>query len=252
MATPATASPTTGVSASGCRSTRGRTPRPSSRMPVPTTAATRPKTRAQRNITPFGCWNGGSPGMAREKVPNPVSESRPMKMRVPTPAARRPGTSTSPRIGPPRPAASISRKAPAMGEPNRVLMAAKLPAAAITVAAVGGASLVARCTARTPSPPPMAIRGASGPSTTPRLRVARAASRTPGISSGSGVPPVLNPSAGECPPVPGRYRMTELTSRPATPSRGRGHHAGGPWNPICTGKVWKNHSCSSLTTFRNP
>ncbi len=62
-------------------------------------------------------------------------------------------------MGPPSPTASISRKAPTMGEPNSVLMAAKLPAAAITTAAVGGASLLASCTASTPSPPPMAISG---------------------------------------------------------------------------------------------
>ena len=63
--------------------------------------------------------------MAREKVPEPVNESRPTKTSVPTPAARRPGTRTSPSIGPPRPAASINRKAPAIGDPNSVLIAAK-------------------------------------------------------------------------------------------------------------------------------
>ena len=91
-----------------------------------------------------------------------------------------------------------------MGEPSSVLMAAKLPAAAMTVAAMGGASREARWTASTPSPPPMAISGASGPRTTPSARVATEARMMPGRSTGGGAPPVLNPSAGSCPDVPGR------------------------------------------------
>ena len=102
----------------------------------------------------------------------------------PTPAARRPGTSTISIIGPPRPAISMSRKAPTRGEPKSVAMAAKLPAAPITKAAIGGASRLTRWTASTPSPLPMAIRGASGPSTTPRLRVANAAAMMPKSSMG--------------------------------------------------------------------
>ncbi len=141
-----------------------------SRMTVPASAAARPKTSAHRNIAPVGCWNGGRPGMAKEKVPNPVSESSPTKISVPTPAASSPGSNTSPSMVPPRPVASMSRNAPAIGEPNRVLMAAKLPAAAITVAAVGGASRLARRTAMTPRVPPMAISGASGPRTTPEAQ----------------------------------------------------------------------------------
>ena len=49
---------------------------------------------------------GGRPGMESEKRPNPASESSPMKIRVPTPAAKSPGTSTTPIIGPPSPDAS--------------------------------------------------------------------------------------------------------------------------------------------------
>ena len=171
-------SPTTGMRRTIRRSTTGCRARASSRMPVPSTEATRPKAMAQRNIAPVGWLKWGSPGMDREKLPNPVSESRPMKMRVPIPAANRPGTRTRPRTGPPSPDASINKKAPTMGEPSRALMAAKLPAEAITRAAVGGASFLARCTARAPSPP-MAISGASGPRTTPRARVASAARNTP-------------------------------------------------------------------------
>ncbi len=76
--------------------------------------------------------------MAKENVPNPVNESRPTKTRVPMPAARSPGTRTRPSIGPPSPTASMRRNAPAMGEPKSVLMAAKLPAAAMTVMRGGG------------------------------------------------------------------------------------------------------------------
>ena len=122
--------------------------------------------------------------MAREKVPNPVRESSPTKMRVPTPAASRPGTRMRPSKGPPSPEASINRKAPRMGEPSRVLMAAKLPAEAMTMAAVGGASRLARWTASMPNPPPMAMSGASGPRTTPRLKVASEARKTPAARSG--------------------------------------------------------------------
>ena len=142
--------------------------------------------------------------MAKENVPNPVKESRPTKTRVPMPAARSPGTRTRPSIGPPSPTASMRRNAPAMGEPKSVLIAAKLPAAAMTVIAVGGASRRARRTAMTPRIPPMAMSGASGPRTMPRLSVARAATITPGRSIGSGVPPAWNPSAGEWPAVPGQ------------------------------------------------
>ena len=116
-------------------------------MAVPTNAATTPMASAQPNMATVGWLNTGSPGMASENVPRPVRLSRPMKIRVPMPAARSPGTSTRPSRGPPRPAASISRKAPTNGEPSRVLIAAKLPAAAMTVAAMGGASRAARLTA---------------------------------------------------------------------------------------------------------
>ncbi len=55
-----------------------------------------------------------------------------MKISEPTPAASRPGTSTSSSIDPPSPVASISKNAPVSGEPSTVLMEAKLPAAATT------------------------------------------------------------------------------------------------------------------------
>jgi len=80
----------------------------------------------------LGLLKCGSPGMAREKVPSPVQASRPMKISVPIPAASRPGSSTSPSIGPPSPDASINRNAPRRGLPSRVLIEAKLPEEAST------------------------------------------------------------------------------------------------------------------------
>ena len=122
--------------------------------------------------------------MVRLNVPNPVSESSPRKTRAPRPAASRPGTSTSPSIGPPMPAASSRRNAPSSGEPKSALTAAKLPVVDITTATIGGESRAASRTASTPSPLPIAISGASGPSTAPNASVASAASRTPGSSIG--------------------------------------------------------------------
>jgi hypothetical protein len=93
--------------------------------------------------------------------------------------------------------------------------------------------------------------GASGPSTTPRLKVAKAANTMPGSSTGEGGPsPVLNPSAGEWPPLPGRYPIVKLTSTPASSSGGIGHHSGSPWKPRSLGRSVKIHSCSLLTSAR--
>jgi len=100
------------------------------------------------------------------------------------PAASNPGTSTTPRIAPPIPAASISRNAPTIGEPRSVLIAAKLPAAPITAIAIAGASRLTSRTVKTPRPLPIAISGASGPSTTPSESVAKDARTIPGSSIG--------------------------------------------------------------------
>ena len=159
---------------------------------------------AQRNSDPVGELTCGMEPMVREKDPNPVRLLRPTKMREPTPAESSPGTRTISIIGPPSPAISMRRKAPTSGEPNNVAMAAKLPAAPITTAAIAGASRLNRCTARTPRPLPMAISGASGPRTTPRLNVANAAATMPKSSIGGTGPPDLKPSEGSWPPVPGR------------------------------------------------
>ena len=132
-------------------------------------------------------------------------------------------------------------------------IAAKLPAAAITAVAWAGASRLARRTANPASPAPSAISGASGPSTAPKPRVASAASATPGISIGVGAAaPAWNPSAGECPPRPGRYLIVDPTSRPHTTSSGSGHHHGGPSKPSCPGRSVYSHSCRTATSLRKP
>ena len=175
--------------------------------------------------------------------------SSPMKISVPTPAASNPGTSTRPSIGPPSPLASISKKAPSSGDPSSALIAAKLPAAATTVATCGGESRLTSRTARTPMPEPMAISGASGPRTTPRLSVAMAASITPSSCSGCTAPAGLKPSAGECPPFPGRYLMTGATSSPDNTNSGSGHQIGVPLKPNDFGTVVKNQCCKCATAY---
>ncbi len=173
-------------------------------MSEPTTAAASPIPIAQSISPRVGVSNEGTPGIARLMVPKPVQRPTPTNTREPMPAASRPGARTTPISGPPMPMISSMRKAPTRGEPSSVLTAAKLPAAAITMVAWAGASRLASRTASTPIPPPMAISGASGPSTAPRQRVANEARMTPGSSIGWVAPDVLNPSAGLWPLVPGR------------------------------------------------
>jgi hypothetical protein len=121
------------------------------------------------------------------------------------PEASKPGSATRLSVRPPTPATSMIRKAPSMGEPSSVLIAAKLPADAMIIRAIGGASFLASRTVSAASPPPMAIKGASGPSTAPRLSVVSAARTMPGSSRPvAGPPPATKPNAGEWPALPGR------------------------------------------------
>ena len=116
----------------------------------------------------------------------------PMKMTEPIPADIRPGSSsTSGSIGPPSPAASIKIIAPMTGDPKMVAIAANAALAASTAVTWLGVSFLTCRTARIASPAPRAMSGASGPSTRPRPRVARAASRMPGSSAGLAVPALI-------------------------------------------------------------
>jgi hypothetical protein len=146
-------------------------------------------TSAHPIVANVGGTPGGTDGSASEKVPRPVHLSRPTKTSAPMPEASRPGSATRLSAAPPIPATSMIRNAPSTGEPRSVLIAAKLPAEAMIVRAVGGASFLARLTASAPSPPPMAINGASGPRTAPRLSVVSAASAMSGSSRRMGGPP---------------------------------------------------------------
>ena len=89
-------------------------------------------TSAQPNSAAVGDPKWGRPGMASEtRQPRPRVE--PDEHEGTDARGQQAGISTSSIMAPPSPVASISRKAPVRGEPSRVLMAAKLPAAATTV-----------------------------------------------------------------------------------------------------------------------
>ena len=205
---------------------------------------------AQRNWLASIDSNGGSSGTPSEKVPQPVMLLRPRNTRDPMPAASSPGAKTTPTRGPASPATSMSRNAPTIGEPSSVLIAAKLPAAPMTTLAWAGASRFTRCTASAARPPPMAMSGASGPSTAPDARVTNAASAMPGSSGPVGVPVADSPADGSWPAVPGKRSMASATSNPASTSTGTGHHTGAESKPSCVGRSWNSQAWPSSTNLR--
>ena len=159
--------------------------------------------------------------------------SRPRKISAPMPAESSPGTSTTPSIGPPSPAASSSRNAPSSGDPNSALTAAKLPAVAITMLACGGRvarreadrdARRARCRSRSAAPPGRAPR---------RTRAWRARrGRPPAARSGAAGRPCgtrRRASGRRCPagggsPAPRaapRARAAAAATRPARESNPR-------------------------------
>jgi hypothetical protein len=77
-------------------------------------------------------------------------------------------------------------------------------------------------------------QGASGPSTTPRPIEARAASITPGSSTGW-VKPVASPAAGTWPPRPGRRTIASAVITPAIARSGADHHLGAASYPSSCG-----------------
>ena len=132
-------------------------------------------------------------------VLSPVHEPIPIETSDPIPAASRPGSSTSGSFGPPIPVASIRSTAAISGEPNRNETAANVPAAAEQLADLGRrVRLGSGSTPSNPSPPPSAISGASGPSTSPRPIEASAARMTPGSSIGW-VGAAFRPVGGQVP-----------------------------------------------------
>ena len=161
--------------------------------------------------------------------------------------------STTPSIGPPRPDASSSRNAPRSGEPSSELMAAKLPAAAITVVAVGGASRAARRTASTPRPLPIRISGASGPRTDAEAQRRQGGEQDPGQLRSAGSAPAGLEAVGRRVPAGSRQTLiANATSSPDSASSGSGHHAGGESNPRPSGRSSNSASCSDATSLRKP
>ena len=168
--------------------------RASSMIAKTTTAVATASRIVQPKSPQPGPPNGGSGNglNGQAAVLKPENEPSPMKTSEPTPAARRPGRSTSGSMGPPRPAASITSTAPITGEPKIDETAAKLPAAAISPTACSGASRLTRRIASVPSPSPSASKRAFRSRARARARASRAprAGRPAGRSDESaGRPP---------------------------------------------------------------
>ncbi len=207
IASAATTRPTAGMITNGSFGTNFAVRSPRRRTGMVNTAAARPITMVQPICASVGWENGARCNGTSEYalVLSPVQSPMPTNTSDPIPAAIRPGSTISGSVAPPRPAASITRIAATSGEPKIAEIAAKAPAAPMTTSSWGGASFLASCTVNSATPPPNAMSGASGPSTSPRPIVANAASTTPGSMLGS-VVPIWRPFAGMWPPPPGGAR----------------------------------------------
>ena len=196
-----------------------------------------PITIAHRNSDTPGLPAGGMSGTASEKVPRPVQLSSPMKISEPTPAASSPGASTTPSIAPPIPATSIIRNA--AGKRRAEERADRCEAPGGTDHRNGHLRRVALDQVDGEDSEAAADRDQRRlrARTTPRLRVANEAMTMPGSSIGGTGPDALNPSAGLCPAVPGRYRIVSATSRPLSASSGIDHQAGWLSKPRSPGRV---------------
>ena len=159
---------------------------------------------------------------------SPDNEPIPSDTSEPIPAASSPGTNSRRSLGPPIAVASIRITAAINGEAKMNDIAAKLPEATTSINACGGVSRRAMPIIAPASPAPNTIRGASGPSTSPKPSVASPARSTPGTMSGPEGPPAERPFAGMCPPSPGRRVIASATSNAPTKRTGSGHHFGGP------------------------
>ena len=119
-------------------------------------------------------------GMASTPIPRPVHWPRPVNNKAPTPLETRHGRTTSNVRLRSRPSSSRKITTATRGLPKMADIAAAAPAAATMATAPGSSPILVRLMARRASPPPIAINGASGPSTAPPTRLAAAASTTPG------------------------------------------------------------------------
>ena len=155
-------------------------------------------------------WNGSTP------IPRPVHWPRPVNNRAPTPLETRHGRTTSMVRLRSRPRSSRKITTATRGLPKMADIAAAAPAAATMATAPGSSPILVRLMARRASPPPIAISGASGPTTAPPTRLAAAASTMPGSVFGAVVPPA-EPRDGNVTAVPGQVL-----------DRQRHQHAGHP------------------------
>lgn len=170
---------------------------------------------------------GTSSGMASAPISRPDHRPSPVKSRPPTPLDSRHGSTTNINWGRASPSTSRKITAATSGLPKIAEIAAADPAAARIVALLGSVDRRVRRMASRASPLPIAISGASGPTTAPPTRLATAAITTPGTSTGR-VAPAPTPSTGGWPARPGRCLTARATTPPATPIVRIGHQAGGP------------------------
>ena len=194
-----------------------------------------------------------APTSGRASVPigSPVQLPSPVNSTAPTPLETKHGTMATMTVPLAIATTSSSRITATSGLPKMVAIAAADPASAMSIRPCGSDPSFVRSAANSARPPPRAISGASGPITAPSDRPARAASVTPGRLRGSVSPPA-RPSAGTCPPRPGRYRMAAPTARPARASTGSGNQAGGVAQPSWWGSPCQTSCCSHWTPARKP
>jgi hypothetical protein len=117
-------------------------------------------------------------------VLSPVNDPIPSETSVPIPAASSPGTRIRRSLGPPIAVASIRITAAINGDSKMNESAENAPATPMICSACGGVFGRARLMASTATPVPIAINGASGPSTRPPPIVASPASAIPGTARG--------------------------------------------------------------------
>ena len=142
-------------------------------------------TIAQPNIAPVGRSNGGRPGIASENVPKPVSESRPEEDQRADAGGEQPGHEHD--------AEHRAAEPGGLEQQERAEQRRAEQRADRGEAAGGGDHRRGRSAARRarrgarparPSPLPIRISGASGPSTTPKPSVAERGEDDPGQLAG--------------------------------------------------------------------
>jgi len=178
-------------------------------------------------------------------VPNRSASRGPTKIRVPTP---RPGArhQNQPSIGLPGPTPPSGERAED-GRSEQGAMAAKLPAEAMTMAAVGSVPLAG---ARPASQPRRCDEGASGPRP-PRGSRWLARRGTPGISIGVGDPPAWKPRR-LWPPCPEGTRWSPHEHAATPAAEGATHRRAAKPSPLGTDSRATLDRATSSRTRRPP